>query len=141
MEIVQRPTDYSLRILLDLARTGGEGPRSVRELARANDIPGEFLRKIAQLLAAAGIVETVRGRNGGLRLARDPSAITLLDVMRALDTVPTMNRCLPSKLPGKGICGRETNCPLRKRLREFGGVMEDFFADVTLADILADNAQ
>jgi len=137
MEIVQRPTDYSLRVLLDLARAGGDRPRSARELARANDVPGEFLRKIAQLLAAAGIVETVRGRSGGLRLARDPNAITLLDVMRALDTVPTMNRCFPAG----HICGREKNCPLRKRLREFKGIMERFFAGISLADMLEDGAE
>lgn len=82
MEISRR-TDYALRILLDLARSGGE-PVSVRTIAGRQEVPYAFARGIGRELASAGLAESSRGVNGGLVLARSPDEISVLQVVEAM---------------------------------------------------------
>ena len=76
-------TDYGLRAVLYLAAQGGTC--SSKEIAQGMSIPRDYLIQLAQLLRNAGIVEARPGKNGGYRLAKDPSQITLLEVIEALD--------------------------------------------------------
>lgn len=76
-------TDYGLRAVLYLAAR--KGTCSSRDIAQDMSIPRDYLIQLAQLLRNAGIIEARPGKNGGYRLAKDPSEITLLEVMEALD--------------------------------------------------------
>ncbi|WP_165056563.1 MULTISPECIES: Rrf2 family transcriptional regulator [unclassified Adlercreutzia] len=76
-------TDYGLRAVLYLAAQGGTC--SSRDIAQGMSIPRDYLIQLAQLLRNAGIIEARPGKNGGYRLAKDPSEITLLQVIEALD--------------------------------------------------------
>ncbi|MFN3400681.1 MAG: RrF2 family transcriptional regulator [Ferrovibrio sp.] len=76
-----RYTDYALRALIYLAAHDG-GLVSIRQIAEAHDISQNHLMKIVQDLGRAGFVETVRGRHGGLRLARAAHEITIGQVVR-----------------------------------------------------------
>jgi Rrf2 family protein len=76
--------DYGIRALAELTAVGG-GPRTVGELATAQDIPARFLQNILLQLRRRGIVQSQRGTEGGYRLARKPEEITLAEVMRALE--------------------------------------------------------
>ncbi|WP_165171081.1 Rrf2 family transcriptional regulator [Adlercreutzia sp. ZJ242] len=76
-------TDYGLRAVLYLAAQGGTC--SSRDIAQDMSIPRDYLIQLAQLLRNAGIIEARPGKNGGYRLAKDPSEITLLQVIEALD--------------------------------------------------------
>lgn len=69
-------TDYSLRLLLFLA-DNPERVISVREAAEFYDISAEHLKKVVRHLADEGYVETMRGKKGGLKLARDPQSINV----------------------------------------------------------------
>jgi len=77
-------SDYGIRALAELTAVGG-GPRTVTELAAAQDIPPRFLQNILLQLRRRGLVQSQRGTEGGYRLARDADRITLADVMRALE--------------------------------------------------------
>ena len=81
---VSAKVDYAIRALVTLAAAGG-GPIKAESLAGAQDIPLNFLENILGDLRRAGIVATQRGAEGGYRLARPASAITLADVIRPLD--------------------------------------------------------
>lgn len=83
MEVSAR-SEYGIRALAELTAEGG-GPRTVTELAQAQEIPPRFLQNILLQLRRRGLVQSQRGTEGGYRLARPPEAITLADVMRALD--------------------------------------------------------
>jgi Rrf2 family nitric oxide-sensitive transcriptional repressor len=74
-------TDYSLRVLMRLALRPQE-LTTIADIARAYRISEHHLMKVVHQLGRAGYIETVRGRGGGLRLARDPTAIWLGDVVR-----------------------------------------------------------
>ena len=104
MEITRR-TDYAIRLLLELTRSGA-GPVSVRRLAETQEVPYAFARGIQRDLAAAGLVVTRRGATGGVVLARRPEDINLLDVVHATQTTTSCSMCTsdPSWCKRMGGC-------------------------------------
>ncbi len=83
MEISAR-AEYAVRALAELANAGG-GPLTVADVAAAQDIPTRFLQNILLQLRQRSLVLSQRGAEGGYRLARPASAITLADILRAID--------------------------------------------------------
>ena len=81
---VSAKVDYALRAMVTLAAAGG-GPLKGEALAEAQRLPVNFLENILGELRRAGLLATQRGAEGGYRLARPASAITLADVVRPLD--------------------------------------------------------
>jgi Rrf2 family protein len=82
---VSAKSDYALRALIELAARADGSPVSAEELGRLQDIPHGFLQAILADLRRAGVVISQRGQSGGWRLARDPGAVTVADVIRAVD--------------------------------------------------------
>jgi Rrf2 family transcriptional regulator, cysteine metabolism repressor len=76
---------YAVRALAELARNGGAGPVPIGELARRRDIPVQFLEQLFAALRRAGILKSQRGVKGGYSFARDPSSVTVLEVVELLD--------------------------------------------------------
>ena len=76
---------YAVRALAELARSGGAGPVPIGELARRRDIPVQFLEQLFAVLRRAGILRSQRGVKGGYSFARDPSSVTVLEVVELLD--------------------------------------------------------
>jgi Rrf2 family cysteine metabolism transcriptional repressor len=76
---------YAVRALAELARTGGAGPVPIGELARRRDIPVQFLEQLFAVLRRAGVLRSQRGVKGGYTFARDPSDITVLEIVELLD--------------------------------------------------------
>jgi Rrf2 family protein len=76
---------YALLALTELGRTGGTDPVPIGELARRRDVPVQFLEQLFAVLRRAGIVSSQRGVKGGYRFAREPSEITVLEIVELLD--------------------------------------------------------
>lgn len=76
---------YALRALAELGRLGGSDPVPIAELARRRDIPVQFLEQLFAVLRRAGVLQSQRGVKGGYRFARDPSQITVLEIVELLD--------------------------------------------------------
>jgi len=79
---------YAIRALTELARVGGASggaPVPIGELARRRDIPVQFLEQLFAVLRRAGVLRSQRGVKGGYSFARDPSAITVLEIVELLD--------------------------------------------------------
>lgn len=126
-----RHTDYALRLLIDLA--GSDGARvQIAEIAARQAISRTHLMKIANQLARAGIIEAVRGRGGGIRLARDPAAIGLMEVIAV-----TEPRCA---LVDCGSCRLVRGCNLPGIFDQAQDAFEAVLARHTLADIVAERA-
>src|SRR5579883_2290438 len=126
-----RYTDYSLRVLIYL---GLQQDRlsSIREIAEVYGISESHLMKVVQALGQFGYVATLRGRNGGLKLARAPSEINLGEVVRNTEEDFTLVDCFAQApdCPIAGPCRLEH--ALRKALEAFFQVLDDY----TLADLL-----
>ena len=76
---------YAVRALTELARSGNAGPVPIGELARRRDIPVQFLEQLFAALRRAGILKSQRGVKGGYSFAREPSTITVLEIVELLD--------------------------------------------------------
>jgi len=128
MAIVKRETDYALRALTRLALAGDFLPVSI--LARQEDVPPDFLRKIMQRLHRAGIVESSQGPFGGYRLARPAWQINVLDVIETVQGPIVMTECITRPQ----ICDRIGYCPFRKRLAALAAALNSKLAEVRISD-------
>lgn len=100
-----RQGDYAIRTVLHLA-LHRQIVHATREIAVTQDIPEAFLNKIVQSLAKAGLVNTFRGARGGIKLAKLPGEITMLDVIEAVEGPLTISKCLVEAdiCPNNGVC-------------------------------------
>ena len=76
---------YAIRALTELARMGGQAPVPIGELARRRDVPVQFLEQLFAVLRRAGLLKSQRGVKGGYTFARDPSELSVLEVVELLD--------------------------------------------------------
>ena len=103
--IISKQGDYAIRTMLTLGQRHPESI-SIREIASLQEIPKPFLNKIIQTLAKAGLVETIRGSQGGVKLWLSPRQVTLKTVIEAIDGPIVVNRCLI----GSDVCSRSSFC-------------------------------
>jgi Rrf2 family protein len=90
--LITRETDYAVRTVLYLARDRDRSA-SVTEVADAMQIPKSFLAKVLQRLVRSHILTSMRGVNGGFRLAKKPSEISLLTILEAVQGPAAINVC------------------------------------------------
>jgi len=124
-------TDYALRLLIHLAQHPGR-LCTIAEIARAYGISEAHLMKITHQLGLAGWIETVRGKGGGMRLAREPQDIGLGEVVRSMEPDFSLVECFATG----GNCMLTGNCGLTGVLE---GALDSFMRHLdgyTLADIL-----
>ena len=128
--------DYACRALLSLALHGdGAGPTSVRDIAERTALPQPYLEQILLALKGAGIVLSKRGVGGGYVLAREPGAITLGDVVSAVDgPIAVGDFGAPHQ---NGACDHVGQCVLLAVWADVGGEMRRLLDGLTLADVAA----
>ena len=102
---------YGLRAMIELAQRYGQGPVPLAEVAQAEEISLAYLEQIIAPLRQAGLVESRRGAYGGYALARAPGAITVGQIVRALEGPITPYPCASEE--GDFICEREASCAAR----------------------------
>jgi Rrf2 family nitric oxide-sensitive transcriptional repressor len=130
-------TDYALRVLMSLA-VAGERLVTIEELANRHRVSKNHLMKVAQTLVGLGVVQGIRGRTGGLRLARRPEDIRVGEIVRSLEDDRRLVECLGE---GPATCVLHGACLLKRALNR---ALEAFFAEldkVTLADLAAPTPQ
>ncbi|MEU2621008.1 Rrf2 family transcriptional regulator [Streptomyces sp. NPDC007157] len=126
--------DYAVRAVLELAVRQDDGPVKAEEIAGAQEIPHKFLEGILGDLRRAGIVDSRRGGGGGYRLARDASAITVADLIRAVDgPIVSVRGERPTGLAYTG-----TARPLLPLWIALRANVRRILEGVTVADIAAD---
>lgn len=124
--------EYGLRALLDLAQRFGEGPIQSRDIHERQGVDENYLNQILILLRRAGLIESVRGPQGGHRLARPPAQITVLEALVALE-----GPLLPADAGRESVVSTE---PLdREMVREIWEgtrtLIEQHLAAVSLEDL------
>jgi Rrf2 family nitric oxide-sensitive transcriptional repressor len=129
-------TDYSLRLLMYLA-VKDDGLATISEIAKSYGISKNHLMKVAYQLGVAGYVETVRGRGGGLRLAKPVEAIGLGDVVRRTEPDMALVQCFQ---PVEAPCAIRPACVLRRALERAGSAFLDVLDGYSLADLVKPRA-
>jgi Rrf2 family protein len=101
---ITRKADYAVRLMMEVAAHPGETV-STAQVAKRQDIPRQFLRKVAQALTTDGLLVGERGGNGGLILGRPADQITALDILRAVDVL-AVNDCTisPDSCQRRAMC-------------------------------------
>ena len=131
-------TDYSLRMLMYLA-VKGDGRATIAEVAEAYGISKAHLTKVAHQLGLAGYVETIRGKGGGLRLARPAEEIGLGDVIRRTEPDMALVPCFePVHAP---CCPIVPACGLRGALYEARQAFLAVLDRHSLADLVQRRAE
>jgi Rrf2 family cysteine metabolism transcriptional repressor len=83
--VITSKSPYAVRALAELARRGNVGPVPIGEIARARDIPVQFLEGLFATLRRNGILQSQRGVKGGYSFARPPADITVLEIVELLE--------------------------------------------------------
>lgn len=106
---ITRQADYAIRAVLYISKLGANQRAATREIAQEQHIPASFLAKIIAQLSIVGLLQTTRGAHGGVTLGRAAEAITLLDVVEAIDGPILLNVCVGDET----ACNFGQDCPLR----------------------------
>ncbi len=124
-----RYTDYSLRVLIHLA-LHDDRLCSIGEMSRTYAVSHNHLMKVVNALARDGFIQTVRGRAGGMRLARPPEEITVGEVVRRTEEGFELADC--------SGCALSPACGLTSVLAKGMQAMMAVFDSFTIADLLTD---
>jgi Rrf2 family protein len=146
--IFSRASEYAIQAMLYLAKRWLDETKSAKksetnrarhgfiqtkEIADAHGMPYYFLAKLVQDLTRAGLVASTKGPGGGIRLARDPREITVLDVARSVDNLQYVTDCVI----GYEKCSPDHPCPLHYEWEKIRQRIFDVIRDRTLADLVA----
>ena len=133
--MLSQRTRYAIRALQHLADRFGEGPVQLVEISETQNIPAKFLTVILSEMKRAGLVETMRGKEGGYWLAREPANVTYGDIVRltrgSLALVPCASRLAYEKCTH---CVPENACHLRRVMLAVRDETANILDRVTLAD-------
>ena len=127
---------YSVRIMLDLAEhRGGFTPR--KDVAARQSISLKYIERLMPALRLAGLVDSVHGIGGGYRLNREPEEYTLWEILAAAEGSLAPVACLQAGVPE---CARAAQCRTLPVWAGFHRLTEEYFSNVTLADLMEDSS-
>jgi Rrf2 family protein len=128
---------YGLRALLEIAVQSDQGPITVRDISRKQQMSVSYLEQILHRLKKAGIVKSIRGAKGGYVLARRGEQITVNQIINALDGPISISYCDSPKLREKSCIGPSA-CVSRVLWKKLEEMIEGALSNVTLADLKGD---
>lgn len=124
---------YALRLLLDLAVHDNGKYQSLKSVASRQDISDKYLEQIISLLGRGGFVKSVRGAQGGYRLAKKPEDITVGMILRMTEGSLSPVPCLDDE-PGR--CSRNDQCVTREVWQRLADAINSVVDHMTLADLV-----
>lgn len=128
--ILSRKSRYGLRALIDLGKNAGDGRISLSSIAERNQISSQYLEQIFASLRRAGIIQSVKGSQGGYYLAKEPSEITVSEILHALDGSFHIE---PEKSEDDGIAQTVQSCVIDRLNQAFDEILEE----ETLGDLIS----
>ncbi len=123
---------YSSRAMLDLALNYGQGPVSIKDVARRQEISERYLENIMSSLVSGGLAISTRGRGGGFVLARTPNRIRLVEVIRVAEGSIAPVYCVDD--PAK--CERSGQCVTFEVWGMLNKAVTDLLSSITLQDMV-----
>src|SRR5918999_466351 len=133
--------EYGVRVMAHLAKRGGDDPISLGSIADAEGLPLAYLEHLVQRLRKAGLVESRRGAHGGYTLAREAGAISMAEVVRALEGEIAPIECITADADGVLVCARDGEpghdpCPTKLLWTRVQGSIVSTLSGMTLADLI-----
>jgi Rrf2 family protein len=119
---------YGVRLMIDLAQYSGEGPVSLSDVAKRQDISEKYLEHLIVPLKKAGLVRASRGAHGGYVLLRPPGQITFKEIVTAVEGPVCVVDC--TRKPA--LCKRSKNCLTREVWKELAEIISGVLSSLTL---------
>jgi len=132
---ITKLTDYAVLVLSGMVRPGGEAV-AARDIAGSTHIPQPTVSKVLKLLSRAGLVASERGKNGGYRLSRGADAISVADIIDAVEGPIAVTECSTDE---RGCCDLEGHCPTETNWVRINHAIRQALRGVTLADMVKPN--
>ncbi|MCL4783167.1 MAG: SUF system Fe-S cluster assembly regulator [Bryobacterales bacterium] len=127
-----KKADYGLIALRHLAMSARQDESSsAKQIADTYGVPLPLLSKVLQRLARTGFLESLQGTNGGYRLARPSSEISVLEVIHTIDGPVILTSCFQEE----SDCDHARNCTVREPLRKVHDAISNLLNSITIADI------
>jgi Rrf2 family cysteine metabolism transcriptional repressor len=123
---------YGTRALLDIALHSQDGPVTLKEIARRQQIPLSYLEHLISPLVEGGVIRSTRGVGGGVALARSPGEIRLSEVIGLLENSTALADCVDNPQ----VCSRSEFCATRDIWRELKAAMDGVLNSTTLDDLM-----
>ena len=124
---------YALRMLIDLASRHNEGYISLKDIAERQDISKKYLEQIVPMLNKAGILRTNRGNKGGYMLAKEPSLLSVSEILQATEGSLAPVACLEYE---PNNCPRKDECSTLYIWEGLYKAVTDYLESISLQDIL-----
>lgn len=128
---------YGVRLMYELARNYGKSPVILKEIARLQDISEKYLSKLIIPLKGAHLVNSSRGSHGGYSVARDPSTITLKEIVEILEGDITPVECVKNQ----EVCPRTEDCPARDVWCRLDRAISGFLEGITLDELVNEGTE
>lgn len=122
---------YALMIMVYLAQHRHDGPVSLKDIAENNDMGIKYLEIIVASLNKAGLLDSLRGKNGGYKLNKKPEEYTLLSILQAAEGSLAPVACVE-----EGFCANAPNCKTCSMWKGLEELIENYLTSKTLADII-----
>ena len=131
--------EYGVRIMVDLARHYSERPRSLSDIAQAEMLPLAYLEQLAKLLREADppLITSTRGAHGGYKLGRNPTEITMGEILRVLEG-PIAPMICATEGEMTQICGFLDSCRIKLLWAKVRDAVAHTIDTMTLADLVGD---
>lgn len=124
---------YALRVMLDLAQTGTDKFIPLNEISERQEISIKYLEMIISMLCRAGFVSSLRGKNGGYKLAKPPKEYTVGSILKVAEGSLSPVSCVE----GAGnACARLVYCRTFPMWSKLNKIIDDYLESVTLDDLL-----
>jgi len=133
---ITKLTDYAVLILADLVRLEAKDSSAAPDVAGRTRIPAPTVSKVLKLLGRRGLVVSERGKNGGYRLARDATTVTVAEIVYAVEGPIAVTECSTAS---KGHCGHEGSCPTETNWLRINDAIRQTLRGITLADMVRPN--
>ena len=134
--IVSTKGRYALRVMIDLAEHQSEKYVPLKEVATRQEISEKYLENILKVLVQNGFLEGLRGKGGGYRLNREPKDYTVGSILKLTEGSLSAVSCTAQ---GPAACARTTCCQTKPMWDKLDRMIDEFFEDITLANLLENN--
>lgn len=124
---------YALRFMIDLAQHNNGEYTALKDISDRQDISIKYLEQITSLLSKFGLLQSVRGPQGGYKLAKQPSEYTVGEILRITEGNLAPVACLE---PEQNVCPRKADCPTLGLWIGLSKVVNDYLDGKTLADLV-----
>lgn len=124
---------YAVRVMLDLAANNTGEYIKVKQIAKRQEISDKYLEQIIAILNKAGYVKSIRGAQGGYRIARDPKEYTIGMILRLTEGSLSPVACLDNEV---NECERCDTCETLSVWKQLNDAINDVVDNVTIADLV-----